>query len=299
MTVRTEIVRPLRPEDADAAASLLRGLEESVGYRASATTAEVREWWGRADLETSSWAYEQEGRLCGFGWVEQRGDAGAYGVQFAPDVWSEELTRDLIERSEARIRELGLQRAQVDALARDVRLRALYEACGYRFARTFHLMSVELLHAPREPRAPEGIVLDAFRESDARAVFDTFAEAFADEWGFSSSPYEEWYERRVANADTRFYFVARAGSEIVGALRGQTEWRGGGFVGMLGVRRAWRGRGIGEALLRHAFKAWYDSGEQRVLLAVDSENRSGAMRLYERVGMRVELENVIYEKELT
>ena len=48
------------------------------------------------------------------------------------------------------------------------------------------------------------------------------------------------------------------------------------------------GRGLGLALLRHGFGALYRRGDRQVFLDVDSENRTGATRLYERAGMRVE-----------
>jgi mycothiol synthase len=55
---------------------------------------------------------------------------------------------------------------------------------------------------------------------------------------------------------------------------------------VLGVRPAWRRRGLGEALLREAFHAMYGRGFTRIGLGVDAENVSGAVRLYERAGMR-------------
>ena len=67
---------------------------------------------------------------------------------------------------------------------------------------------------------------------------------------------------------------------------------------MIGTRTAWRRRGLGLALLLHAFREFYARGIRRSTLGVDSENPSGATRLYERAGMHVESESVTYEKEL-
>lgn len=66
-----------------------------------------------------------------------------------------------------------------------------------------------------------------------------------------------------------------------------------GWVSILGVRPPWRGRGLGLALLRHAFR---EIGRPTVRLGVDAENVSGAVRLYERAGMRVERRFDTYEK---
>jgi ribosomal protein S18 acetylase RimI-like enzyme len=66
----------------------------------------------------------------------------------------------------------------------------------------------------------------------------------------------------------------------------------------LGVGRAWRGRGIGEALLRHAFGVFHTRGFRLVGLGVDSQNLTGATRLYERAGMRIERQYDVYAKGL-
>jgi ribosomal protein S18 acetylase RimI-like enzyme len=71
-----------------------------------------------------------------------------------------------------------------------------------------------------------------------------------------------------------------------------------GWVGTLGVRRAWRKRGLGEALLLHSFCEFYKRGMQTIGLGVDAENPTGATRLYKKAGMYVAAEYVIYEKEL-
>ena len=67
---------------------------------------------------------------------------------------------------------------------------------------------------------------------------------------------------------------------------------------MLGVRRPWRRRGIALALLHHAFGELYRRGKHRVVLGVDSQSLTGALRLYERAGMHVQLQYDNYELEL-
>jgi ribosomal protein S18 acetylase RimI-like enzyme len=71
-----------------------------------------------------------------------------------------------------------------------------------------------------------------------------------------------------------------------------------GWIASLAVRKPWRRRGLGEALLLRSLGQFYERGERVVQLGVDAENPSGATRLYERVGMRVSLEAAIYAKDL-
>jgi ribosomal protein S18 acetylase RimI-like enzyme len=89
--------------------------------------------------------------------------------------------------------------------------------------------------------------------------------------------------------------VVRDGDEIAAIVRNELREQTG-YVGIIGVRRAWRGRGLGKALLRHSFRALWDRGLRRITLHVDAESPTGATQLYESVGMVVESESVTYER---
>jgi mycothiol synthase len=56
--------------------------------------------------------------------------------------------------------------------------------------------------------------------------------------------------------------------------------------------------GLGMALLRHSFGEFYHRSARKVALEVDSQNLTGATRLYERAGMHATRQYDIYEKEL-
>ena len=71
-----------------------------------------------------------------------------------------------------------------------------------------------------------------------------------------------------------------------------------GFVNALAVRPAWRRRGLGLALLHQAFTWFWERGEHRVGLGVDSDNSTDALRLYERAGMRAVWQADVHEKVL-
>jgi ribosomal protein S18 acetylase RimI-like enzyme len=64
------------------------------------------------------------------------------------------------------------------------------------------------------------------------------------------------------------------------------------------VRRPWRRRGLAEALLHRSFAELYARGKRRVGLGVDADNVTGALRLYERVGMRAVRRYGIWQKDL-
>ena len=81
-------------------------------------------------------------------------------------------------------------------------------------------------------------------------------------------------------------------------IRNDPDRNGGGYVGALGVRRAWRGRGLGRALLHRTFGEFHSRGVRRVTLGVDAESPTGATKLYASVGMEVEMEAVVFQKAL-
>jgi mycothiol synthase len=71
-----------------------------------------------------------------------------------------------------------------------------------------------------------------------------------------------------------------------------------GWVDNLGVRKPWRRQGLGMALLRHAAHVFRSQGISRMALGVDSENPTGASRLYERAGMHIAQRHATYRKVL-
>jgi ribosomal protein S18 acetylase RimI-like enzyme len=66
----------------------------------------------------------------------------------------------------------------------------------------------------------------------------------------------------------------------------------------LGVLEPHRGIGIGRALLRRVFAELAARGRTIVKMNVDGENRMGATRLYESVGMRPRRSWRFYEKKI-
>jgi mycothiol synthase len=71
-----------------------------------------------------------------------------------------------------------------------------------------------------------------------------------------------------------------------------------GWIGDLGVVARARGRGVGRALLERGFELLAARGLRLVQLNVDSQNETGATRLYESVDMTVRRSFDCYEKRL-
>ena len=185
--------------------------------------------------------------------------------------------------------------------------RQLFEDMGYRHIRSLYHMLIEMDAPVPEPALPKGITLRTYDPgSDAQAVYMAENEAFRDHFGHVERPFEEGFERWKRDRehegyDPTLYFLAMDGDEIAGVnlCRPHSIYETDrGWVRSLGVRRAWRQRGLGLALLRHSFNEFYRRGKRKVGLGVDAENLTGALRLYENAGMRVDKAYDTYEKEL-
>jgi ribosomal protein S18 acetylase RimI-like enzyme len=155
-------------------------------------------------------------------------------------------------------------------------------------------MGIELDGDVPDPRWPEGIGLRPFDAGrDAPEVHATLVEAFAgsDE---RVMPYEEWLPWVTGDPsyDPALVFVAVADGAVAGVAQ---CWREG-FVKDLAVRPAFRGRGLGEALLHAVFAEFGRRGVGEVRLKVDASNPTGAVRLYERVGMRELRRHAVYAR---
>jgi GNAT superfamily N-acetyltransferase len=229
------------------------------------------------------------------GWANTDDRVATDAVGFVhPRAKGQGLGGRLIERAEEWAREGGTARIRQFVFGKDAAGGQLMRARGYHDVRHFFAMAIQL-DAP--PAVPD-VKVEVFREEEAREFKATLDDAFDEHWGRAPLPFEDWWERHGANPsfDPTLWFVIREGDTIVAVARNDANRHGGGYVGALGVRRPYRGRGYARALLLHTFREFWNRGLPRVTLDVDTQNSTGATRLYERVGMSVEMENVVYEK---
>jgi GNAT superfamily N-acetyltransferase len=292
-------VRPATDADAEPVTALARAAEEAVRGRSGVDVDDVRSWWKLVELPTDSWLIERAGEL--------RAAAVLIALREVPDFWGlvrpDEVGRGLgsalLTIGENRARERGAAKLHAGTFAESASATEFFERRGYRDVRRYYTMHVRLTESP-VPAWPDGVRVERFRTENARAFYDALNDAFADEWGWEPMEYDEWYRLRIEgdDSDPSLWFVVREGEEIAAVVRNDPNRVGGGWVGAIGVRPRWRRRGIGLALLQHTFAEFYERGVADVRLGVDTQNPSEATRLYERAGMSVEVEDVVYEGEL-
>jgi ribosomal protein S18 acetylase RimI-like enzyme len=132
--------------------------------------------------------------------------------------------------------------------------------------------------------------LDLSDENDLRAYHEVHQDSFSKHFGFMPRQFAEWsalVHRDKEETNMQVWLITDNG-EPAGFVDCNDELlhENSGYVSGLGVRHAFQGKGLGEALLRHAIQVNSELGRSKLCLSVDAGNESGALRLYEKVGMK-------------
>ncbi len=272
--------RELREADAEAVAQLF---VETFGSARLIDAEEIRSWLRNGEFEPG-WlsVLEEDGCVVGYGDVWPQGDVLDFDV-VAPGRWEA-----LFEWAEQEARSRGIRRVRTQ-VPHGHALAEIARARGYRAWRHSLTMEIEL-DGPPAYEAPGGFDLGSYRDDDMEALRAALNESFAEDpfWHeVSPAGFREFF-LGGRGFDPLLWLLARDGGELAGfalsySVHGtDTEL---GWVGTLGVRPAWRCRGLGTALLQSAFAVLYERGLRRVGLGVDADNVTGALRLYQRAGM--------------
>jgi mycothiol synthase len=293
-------IRALTWDDIEEATEVLLADERAARGSVNWDAGDTRDWLSHVDLEQNAWVVETAGRLVAVGAMTVRAENFDAWLVVHPEVIGRGVGSALIGIAESRARELGAPSLRLGTLVENAAGKALLEQSGYHDVRHFFQMQIDLGGPPPEPSWPEGIAVGRFDLADARALHAAINDAFAGQWSFHPRPFDEWAKHRLEadDFDPTLWFVAREGDEIAGFAMCTAKRWGTPHVALLGVREPWRRRGLGLALLHQVFGEFYRRGERKVGLGVDAQNETGATLLYERAGMYVHTEDVVYGKEL-
>jgi mycothiol synthase len=187
-------------------------------------------------------------------------------------------------------------------------VRRLVETAGFAAVRWYVDMSRPLPGPPiPEATLDAGLRIAPFDSGLSEAVRSAHNESFAEHWGSEPRSPEDWQRLTVGHRSFRpdWTFVVLAGDEVAGytlASAYEQDWPAQGYTSgwtdLLGVRPAWRRRGLAPALLAASMRAFADAGMERADIGVDSENASGAMGLYTRLGYVPVRRTVAYAKDV-
>jgi len=321
-------MRPAQMEDVDAVADTLNAYSRYLLDVDKFRAKDILSDWTLPtfDMETSTRVVvSPDGRLVGYAelwdltepfvkknlWARVHPDFLGLGIGSSLVSWAEVQSRSWIDRSPQDARVV----LHVSANILDVKATGLFDLLGFNHIRTFWRMVIELNEEPQAPTWPDRISIRsvANRQEEHIAITAVY-ESFQDHWGFVREPVEAYVDRWLYyidhndEYDPALWFMAvdgtvESGDQVAGVslcFKQSYDDPAMGWVGSLGVRRPWRKRGLGLALLQHSFIELYRRGQRRIGLGVDAGSLTGATRLYEKAGMRSDSRFTmnLYEKEL-
>lgn len=237
--------------------------------------------------------YDRAGDLVGRAWVNRRSAADVH-----PDHRQRGLGAALLTWIETRACQLGAVQVTQTVPDQDRAAVALLQARGFTPYVTSWLLGIAMPTEPVVPEPPAGITVRSFQVGDEHAAHQLTEDAF-DEWQQRRHSYDEWARHTVERATflPAASPVAFAGDQMVGAaLSLDVPDTDEGYIESVAVRRDHRNQGIARLLLRHTFRAFHQRGKRSCTLWTHSD--TGALSLYERVGMTVHRSSTVFSKTL-
>jgi ribosomal protein S18 acetylase RimI-like enzyme len=257
--------------------------------------AEEAAWFGQADIsaeEIGEWIEEEGGVASGVVAVDDAGNVRGFA---APGQHQSVLLADPTRTSLLTDELLPWLRERCDVVrlttfAGDMARVAAFERHGLRHLRSAFVMARADSVGPVPVAAfPKGVKVAPYRFGDDDQAVHRLVyidAAWASVPGHAERDLDQWLDtaRRYRSA-----FLARRNGRPVGWVAGRVLASGRGYVDMLAVAMSERHRGLGRALLLHAFADLQLPGGRDVTLGVQAEN-AAALGLYRSVGLEVERE---------
>lgn len=168
----------------------------------------------------------------------------------------------------------------------------LLEALGYRVRWNSWLLVLPEGASIADRPLPEGYEVRTATEAEHEGAYQVQEDAFLEWSDRPRDSFEEWSAgtvRRPGFEPWHLRVVVDPAGEVVGmAFLVMAARDGGGtegYIDRLATRKDQRGKGLGQVLLVDAFRVAREHGASRSALSTDS--RTGALGLYEKVGMVV------------
>jgi GNAT superfamily N-acetyltransferase len=248
-------------------------------------------------------------------WDEERDGTRIY-QHFAHllPIWREKgVRRAMVAHNERRLGEIATGHPgcverffQASAGEKETNLTSVLLDMGYDPVRyEYGLVRPDLEDIPDLP-LPDGLEVRPVKPEHYRLIWKALDEAFRDHWG-SMEWREEWLEEWMESPtfDPSIWQVAWDGEQVAGNVltfineaENEEYNRKRGYTEYISVRRPWRRRGLARALIARSLRTQKERGMTESALGVDSQNPTGAFKLYQSMGFVVDREFVLYRKPL-
>ena len=272
-------------DDVAAAVAVTRAAELADGVASLTVHDDVAGEWARPSMDIA-----HDVLL-----VEADGQVVAYAEQFHgrafahvhPDHQGRGIGTIVAAWTEDHARRAGLSQVGQTIPTTGGAARALLEGRGYDPRWDSWILKMALDTPATAPRVPAGIEIRGLRRPDDDHQLHAVIEEAFDTWPDrdTGTSFEDWQASYLDRAtDTDLVVVAEEDGRLVGAALCIPEGDEG-WVDQLAVLPVAWGRGIGGALLQSAFARFRARGLAVAALSTDS--RTGALGLYQHVGMAV------------
>jgi len=274
--------------------ALIAACEMALDGTAEVSPMDVENSLGRAATEDDVIVAEADGQLVG--WATVLGDRATVDVH--PAWWDTGLGSSLRSWTEAQARASGQRRVKQIVSDADDRARRSFEAAGYQRGSAAWILVTDMGDEPPTVVIPPGVSIRPYDPDLAGSVYRVIEDAF-----------NEWPDRQPIDLETwaaavtghpafapHLSRLAFVGDELVGAAMSDEYEGDEGWVQQIATKTAFRHRGIARALLQSVFAAFHATGRRRVGLSTNSQ--TGALSLYEHIGMRVRRSYTTWVKDL-
>lgn len=184
---------------------------------------------------------------------------------------------------------------------------AQLELMGYAPVRHFFVMVRPTVDDLSDAPLPDGIEIREVQPEHLLAIWAADQEAFRDHWGYvqaTDADYQRFLTDPVTS-DTSLWRIGWDGDQVAGQVRSYINadenerlGRRRGYVEFISVRRPWRRRGLARALIAASIPLLRERDMTELALGVDTENTTGALRVYERCGFRAVSRGTTFRKSL-
>jgi mycothiol synthase len=315
------VIRNYCPEDLKSLVTLINDADAIDGLE-RATTPETLEHemsWPNYDAAADCFLAWSSGDLVGYADfflrnANGRGDSVFYTWGVVHPRWrTQGLGRRLLEalydRASERLAEIeqGPVYFQGNGRESEVDRQALFEGFGMERVRYFVDMARPIDNGLPPVELAPGFRLRRFDPGrDLETVWQVDVQAFRDHWGTGGFPLEEfrhWLEQPHFRPELWLLAEDESDGRVAGIALNtiDPDWiaqtgRQEGCVNTLAVLREYRRRGLGTALLAQSLQSLRQAGMASAHLGADTENLTGAVRLYERLGFRVRKTTAVYRR---
>lgn len=251
-------------------------------------------------------------------WWREEPDGTRNYIHYAPLLpeWrGKGIRRNMLLFNERRAREIAAEHPEgkprfFQAWADDTEVHwiSLLIREHYKPVRYYFLMIRSLLEPIPDLPLPEGLHIRPVKPDDCWTVWRAADEALQDHWGGSDLTDEilkEWMERPTFSPGLWVVAWDTSNDQVVGVVlssideeENQEYSRKRAHMGPIGVRRPYRRKGLASVLIAQSFKVLKDFGITEAALSADSENPTGALHLYEKMGFSTEKQFTTYCKPM-